>query len=399
MTGRIIELVKGKKYKIVIEAGKDPSTGKRRRVTRNIDGRKPDAEREMAKIIQELEQGIYIEPSKMTVAEYLKYWLGAYGGNLAPSTYASYERIINTHLTPGLGGIELLKLQPLQIQTYYTQKLESGRADGKGGLSNRTVRYHHTVLREALQHAVKWQMIYRNPADATEPPRSEKPDIHPLSQTELGKLLEFADGHKDQWLFMFAAYSGMRQGEALALTWSAVDPNAKKPYARIQQTVGYINKRGFVFRNRGKSKKAPREIALLDQAAYALRQRRKQQLGEKISAPHGKYQETDLIFTDWLGRPLDPSGLSRRFKTLATKAGFPDVRFHDLRHTYATMLLEMGVHPKIVQEILGHETIGITMDTYSHVLKGLQYETIDRVNERLANRNGTKMAPNAKNHL
>lgn len=388
MTGRLVEEIKGKKYTIIIEAGRDPQTGKRKRIYRTVTGRKPDAEREMARIIRELEQGTYIEPSRTTVAEYLRYWLEAYGGNLAPSTFASYNRIVNTHLIPGLGGIELLKLQPLQIQTYYSRKLKGGRADGKGGLSPRSVQYHHTVLREALQHAVKWQMLHRNPADATEPPRPQKAEIHPLEPDQLDKLLSVADGHKDKWLYMFAAYSGLRQGEILALTWSAVGIDEKKPYARIQQTVGYINGEGFIFRPIGKTKKSRREIALLDKAVYALRQRKKQQLEEKLSAAPGEYQKSDLIFTDWLGRPLDPSGLTRRFKHLATKTGFPGVRFHDLRHTFATMMLKLGIHPKIVQEMLGHETISITMDTYSHVIKGMQQEAVDRVNDYLNNEVG-----------
>ncbi len=399
MTGRVRELIKGKKYEIIIESGKDPRTGKRKRIYRVVNGRKSDAEREMARMIRELEQGTYIEPSRMTVADYLKHWLDAYGPNLAPSTLASYTRIIHTHLIPALGGVLLTKLTPLHIQKYYSHKLKEGRADGKeGGLSSRTVRYHHTVLREALYHATKWKMIHSNPADDTAPPRPEKPEIFPLDQEQLGKLLGLAEGHKDEWLYMFAAYSGMRQGEITALSWPAVNIDGKKPWARVQRTMGYINGKGFVFRPIGKGKKALRELALLDMAVYALRQRRKQQLEEKMAAPPGAYQETDLIFTDHLGRPLDPSGISRRFKTLATRAGFPNARFHDLRHTFATMMLEIGVHPKIVQEMLGHQNIGITLDTYSHVLKGLQVDTVDNINQYLANQNGGKMAGNAKNH-
>lgn len=397
-TGRIRELIKGKKYELIIEAGRDPKTGRRKRVYRVCNGRKPDAERELANIIRELEQGTYIEPSKTTVAEYLRYWLDAYGVNLAPSTFASYNRIVNTHIIPSLGGIELARLQPLQIQTYYSEKLKGGRADGTGGLSPRTVQYHHTVLREALQHAVKWQMLSRNPADATEPPKPSKAEIHPLTPDELAKLLTVADGHRDKWLFMFAAYTGMREGEILALTWSAVDYEGKKPYARVKQTVGYINGQGFVYRPLGKTKKSRREIALLDMAVYALRQQKKLQIAERLSAPPGEFEETDLIFTTDRGKPVDPSGLTRRFKTLAKKAGFPNIRFHDLRHTYATLMLTLGIHPKIVQEILGHETIGITMDTYSHVLKGMQQEAISKANEYLAGKNGGKMAGNEKSH-
>lgn len=222
-----------------------------------------------------------------------------------------------------------------------------------------------------------------NDIPATEPPRPQKAEIHPLEPEQLDKLLAAAEDHKDKWLYMFAAYTGLREGELLALTWSAVGIDDMKPYARVQQTVGYINKEGFVFRPLGKTKKSRREIALLDKAVYALRQRKKQQLQEKLSAAPGEYQESDLIFSDWLGRPLDPSGLARRFKHLATKTGFPGVRFHDLRHSFATMMLKLGVHPKIVQEMLGHETISITMDTYSHVIKGMQQEAVAKVNDYL----------------
>lgn len=389
MTGRVVEVIRGKKYKVIIEAGKDPQTGKRKRLVRIVNGRKPDAEREMANIIRELEDGTYLEPSKMNVAEYLRYWLENYAAtNLAPSTYASYVRIINGHIIPNLGGVELIKLQPLQIQAYYTKALKEGRRDGKGGLSPRTVQYHHRVLREALQHAIQWQMLKLNPADATHPPKPEKPEIHPLEQEELDKLLEHLGGHRDKWLFMFAAYSGMRQGELLGLKWSDVDWGGKT--ISIRRTVGWINGQGFVFRNIGKSKKALRNIHLLDAAVYALRKQKKQLAEERLAA--FEYEDMDLVFPNMVGRPYNPSDVSGRFGKEAKKAGF-NIRFHDLRHTFATFMLKLGVHPKIVQEYLGHETIGITMDTYSHVIKGMQQEAVTKANDFLNSKwhqNGTK---------
>ena len=403
MRGRIIEEIKGKKYKIIIEAGKDPETGNRKRVIRNVTGRKPDAEKLCADIIRELEQGTYIEPKKTTVTAYLKYWLENYAiTNLAPSTYASYERIVLSHIIPLLGGVELAKLLPTQIQAYYTKKLTEGRRDKKGGLSARTVQYHHRVLREALQHALKWQMIHRNPADATEPPKPEKPTIYPLTPDELDKLLEAAEGHRDKWLVMFAAYSGMRQGELLAMKWSAVDIESKDdPYAQVQQTVGYINGKGFVFRPIGKSKKSLREITLPEIAVLALKQQKKLQAADKLSTPpEEKYEDSGLVFATDRGKPIDPSGLTRRFKALAKKAGFSDTRFHDLRHGFATMMLSQGVHPKVVQEMLGHETISITMDTYSHVIKGMQKEAVQKLNEFIKNKNGHQSGTKTqKDHL
>ena len=386
-TGRVIEIVKGKKYKIIIEAGKHPSTGQRKRIIRNLDCRKPDADRLCSDLLREVENGTYIEPSNMTINEYLKHWLENYGKpNLAPSTYASYKRIVNSHIIPELGHLLLDKITPLHIQAYYTLKLESGRRDGKGGLSARTVRYHHTVLREALQHAVKWQLLYRNPSDATEPPRPERPEVCMLSPDDVKAILAAAEGSRDKWLIMFAAYSGMRQGELLALTWSAVDIESKEPFARVLQTVGYINGQGHVFRPIGKSKKSLREVSLAKPAVHALRGQKKLQAADRLSMPPGKtYEDNTLVFTTDAGRVMDPSGLTRRFKTIATAAGFPKARFHDLRHSFATALLSQGVHPKVVQELLGHETISVTMDTYSHVIKGMQKDAVKKLNKYFVN--------------
>ena len=387
-SGKIIEEIKGKRYKVIIEAGKNPKTGKRSRIVRIVEGRKVDAERLYGDILRELEKGTYIKPTKITLGEYLDNWLGAYAANKAPSTYAGYKRIVNSHLKPRLGMIKLAELQPMHIQEYYTGRLQKGRRDNKGGLSAATVQRHHALLREALNHAVKWGLLHRNPAQFTEPPRPEQPEIFPLELEQLSKLLELATGQRDEYLLITAAYTGMRQGELLGLTWDNVDLG-NEPYCRVRQTVGYINGQGFVFRSVGKSKGARREIPLTDNAAWALRQQKKIIAQDKLLHANTYSGERDLVFPDKHGRAQDPSGLTRRFKKLAREAGLPRMRFHDLRHTHATMLLSQGVHPKIVQERLGHQTIGITMDVYSHVLKGMQKEAVSKLNEYLKTENGT----------
>ena len=382
MTGRIVEEVKGKKYKVIIEAGKDPSTGNRKRIIRRVTGRKPDAEKLCADIIRQLEQGTYIEPNKITVSEYMEHWLKTYAVNLAPSTHAGYKRIVKSHIILELGHVPLSKLQPMQIQEYYTARLREGRRDGAGGLSATTVRQHHAVLREALQHAVNWQLIYRNPADLTEPPIPAEAEIFPLDLEHLDELLASAVGSRDEHLYVVAAYTGMREGELLALAWANVDL-VDPPCCRVRQTVGYINGKGFVFRPTAKHKKARREIPLPDIAVDALRSQWKMLADEKLEAGNNYDKNFNLVFPNTIGRPLDPSDMTGRFKELAVKAGFPKIRFHDLRHTHATMLLKQGTHPKIVQERLGHQTIGMTMDKYSHVTKGMQKEAVDKLNEFL----------------
>lgn len=396
MTGRIIELIKGKKYQIIIEAGKDPKTGKRKRIKRTVNGRKTEAEKLCSDIIYELEHGTYIKPEKTILAEYLRLWLKTYAINKAPSTYAGYKRIVESHIIPCLGRVQLAKLQPMQIQEYYSNRLQAGRRDGMGGLSAATVQRHHALLREALQHAVKWNLLYRNPADFTEPPIPEQPEIFPLEPEQLDALLEKAKakGLRDECLYIVASYTGMREGELLALAWENVDLTGGDPCCRVRQTVGYINGQGFVFRPVGKSKKARREIPLMEITVMALKQQKKMLAEEKLKNAKKYNKKNNLVFPDEFGNPLDPSGMTRRFKALAREAGFPKIRFHDLRHTHATMLLKQGIHPKIVQERLGHQTIGITMDTYTHVIKGLQREAVEKMNEYLKNKNGHQMGTN-----
>jgi len=349
-----------------------------------VESRKLGAEKLAADLVWQLDHGTYIEPNKQTVAEYMKHWLKTFAANKAPSTYAGYCRIVTAHIIPQLGHIPLAKLATMQIQEYY-----SGRAEA--GLSSTTIRQHHAIIRQALEHAVKWQLIYRNPADQAEAPQKATAEIYPLQPDQLDKLLKLAGGHRDEFLYTVAAYTGMRQGEILALTWPDVDIDGCDPVCRIRQTVGYINGKGFVFRPTAKSKRALREIPLPEIAVEALKKQRAMIREEKVKAGP-KYDRTcTLVFPNTLGRPMDPSSMTRRFKRLAVKAGFPDVRFHDLRHTHATLLLKAGVHPKVVQERLGHQTIGITMDTYTHVIRGMQREAVDKLNEYLLKKNGHQM--------
>ncbi len=396
MSGRIVELIKGKKYRIIVEAGRDPATGKRKRISRTVFGRKPEAEMTMANLLRQLEHGTYIEPSKETVSEFLDHWLKAYAANKAPSTYVAYKRIVNSHIKPHLGHIPLLKLQPMHIQEYYTNRRLEGRRDGKGGLSANSVIRHHAVLRQALGHAVNWQKLHRNPADLVKPPSPEVAEIFPLEPDQLDELLRKAAGTRDEYLYIVAAYSGMREGELLALEWHNVD-FGKKPCCRVRQTVGYIPKTGFVFRPTAKNKKARREVPQFDIAVKALKAQKQTIAQEKLLAGQSYDNSRNLVFPRLNGGPMDPTEMSRRFKQVAVGAGFPRIRFHDLRHTHATMLLKMGIHPKIVQERLGHQTIGITMDTYTHAIEGMQWAVVDQVNNYLADPNGTQMAHGDEN--
>ncbi|HHY94046.1 MAG TPA: site-specific integrase [Firmicutes bacterium] len=359
-------------WTIVIDLGHDPATGKRKRLKRAFRGTKKEAEQELARLLVELEKGTHVEPARMTVAEYLVSWLEAHGPNLAPSTLDSYRRIVTKHLVPALGTIPLAKLLPLHLQTYYADALAAG-------LSPRTVLYHHRVLREALQHAVKWQMVPRNVADSVDPPRPRRPDVKVLDPASVQILLKTAEGHRDYALIHTAVYTGLRRGELVALRWSDVDLERGVLYVR--QSMIRLGGR-FVFRE-PKTQKGRRQV-VLPKAAVAVLKAHKRQQAESRLRLGPDYQDHDLVFCNPDGRPLDPGEVSHRFATIARKASFPGLRFHDLRHTHATLLLAQGVHPKVVQERLGHENISTTLDTYSHVLPSLQEQAAARLDDLLS---------------
>lgn len=223
MHGRIEK--KGKDhYRIVIDLGPDPSNGKRKRIYKTVKGKKTEAEAEMAKMITEMQNGSYVEPNKMTVAKYLQHWLEVYcKTNLKPRTYDSYKMICEKHLIPCFRALALQKLHQTHLEQYQVKALASGRADGKGGLSDRTVQYHHRVLGKALAYAVKTKLLPYNIARDVSAPRPKKKEVQALSAAEVRMLLNVAKNHRDYLVIFTAVHTGMRRGEILGLKWKDID--------------------------------------------------------------------------------------------------------------------------------------------------------------------------------
>lgn len=238
--------------------------------------------------------------------------------------------------------------------------------------------HHHRLLRQALQQAIRWQLLARNPADAVQPPRPRRKEIRALTEDETAKLLTES---KARWLYMpilIAATTGLRRGEVLAVRWADIDLEAKTLAVRrsLEQTA-----EGLSFKE-PKTSRSRRVVALLDLTVDALRKHRTSQARERLAAGSA-YLDLDLACCAGDGRPWLPSSLTHAFTTLASRIGLDGLRFHDLRHTHATQLLRQGVHPKIVSERLGHSTVGITLDVYSHVLPDMQQEAAKLVDGAL----------------
>jgi integrase len=386
MRGHIVKRYKDS-YTIVLELGNDPATGRRKQQWISVRGTKKEAEKKLAEALHELDKGEYIKPDKITVAEYLQRWLKeSVSANVAPRTAEGYEHIVKQHLIPALGSLTLTKLKPEHLQHYYAEKLAGGRRDGKGGLSARTVRHHHVTLHTALGLAVKMGLIGRNAADAVTPPRYQRQEFQVLTESDMFRVLEYAKNTPYYALYFLALFTGMRRSEILALRWGDIDFIFSQ--IAVVRSLHHLRNGQFIFRQ-PKTAKSRRLIALSPAAALVLNEHRKNQ--ELICRHLGRDLADDsLVFCQDEGNPLLPDTVTRAWIRIMKKLGLKGIRLHDLRHSHASQLLKQGVHPKIVQERLGHSSISVTLDTYSHVAPGLQRAAAERFDEVMKTWNDDK---------
>ncbi|MFC1871469.1 tyrosine-type recombinase/integrase, partial [Chloroflexota bacterium] len=315
--------------------------------------------------LNQIDNGIFIRGCKTTLGEYLGQWLRDYvQPNLAPKTYEGRAQYINRQIVPSLGKLSLIALKPEHLQRFYAEKLFNGRCDGKAGLSARTVRDLHGILHAALATAVKHGLLVRNVADAVDPPRFSQPAMHVMNELELMSVLEAARPTGYYALFYTLLFTGMRRSEALALRWGDADLIAAQ--ISINRSMHHLATGEIVFRQ-PKTAGSRRMISLSPSSCLMLRQHR-----DTEEALKGTLKDHDLIFAHVDGSPLLPSSVTHSWMKLVRRCGLTGIRLHDCRHTHASLMLKQGIHPKIVQERLGHSRIRITLDTYSHVTPGLQ---------------------------
>jgi integrase len=333
-----------------------------------VYGRKyKDVEKKLAEAMGDAARGIVVDDKNLTVSEYLDRFLeDVQRGSVRESTYSRDKYLVTNHVKPTLGRVKLKNLSAMHLQRLYREKQDAG-------LSASTVQKAHHILHKALAQAVRWDLIARNPADAVKAPRPASGEMRPLSAEEVSMLLEAAQGDRLEALYVLAVTTGMRRGELLGLKWPDVDLE----YGRlsIRRALIRAGNGGRVALAETKTRGSRRTVNLTQRAVEALRSHLERQLA-KIEAAGDLYSDEGLVFTTEAGTPINPSNLRQRsFAPLLIKAGLPHIRFHDLRHTCATLLLSKGVHPKFVQELLGHASIAITLDTYSHVMPGMGDQT------------------------
>ena len=343
------------------------------------------AQTALTKVLRDVETGVHVDPTRLTFREYVERdWLPTARMRLRPSTLHSYERNLRIHVLPTLGGTPLQRLSGSQLTTLYAQLLDDGLADrskareGNTGLSVRTVRYIHTIIGSILKSAVKNRLLSHNPADQAEPPRLSAVAVGdaPTRTWTAGDLATFLDStraHREHALWYLLATTGVRRGEALGLSWSNVDlDSARITIVRTLVDVVDAEDDRPVWSD-PKTAAGRRSIAIDPGTVAVLRAHRAVRDRDRlIIGTTGRADVDDLVFTRPDGRPYHPERLSRTFKSQARAAGLPEIRLHDLRHTWATLALQAGIPAKIVQDRLGHSTVAITLNIYSHVTPQLQ---------------------------
>jgi len=363
MRSSIIE--RGGALRLKISLGKNEETGKYDSYYETFHGSKPEAAKRLRQMLTERDKGTFIKPGKDTVAEYLKVWLNDYcKPTLSPRSLELYSYICRVHLIPAIGKIPLTELKPQQLQHLYAEKLSSG-------LSGRTVQICHVAIHKALKNAVRINLLSRNVADSVDKPKTQRHEMHPMSEDDLEKFLDAAKSGPYYSLFYSYLFTGMRRSELLSIRWGDTDLLGMQ--ISVSRSMQYLNnvENHITFRET-KSTKSKRLISLSPSTVIVLRQHREEQEHIRQHLKLHPLSENDLVFSHYDGSPLLPDSITHAWIKLVRKCGLNGIRLHDARHTHATIMLKQGVHPKVVQERLGHSSIALTMDTYSHVAPGLQ---------------------------
>jgi integrase len=346
-------------------------TEERRRETKAGFPTQKECQAAMNKLLVAVEQHNYSAPTTASVKDYLtKEWLPAIKATIRPTTYISYVQHVECHIAPHIGSVKLAKLTGSQVNALYAKLAESGRKDGARGLSPMTVHHVHGCLHKACKDAVRWGHISRNPLDAADPPRKKGENAKEMQTWTKEQLKAFLDAVADERLsplWHTIAMTGMRRGEALGLRWSDVDLEAGR--LSVRRALVPVSREVVV--SEPKTVKGRRVIALDPGTVEVLKAQAAGQLDEQDDWEEA-WIDSGLVFTAENGAALDPESVTRYFRQAVKRSLLPSIRLHDLRHTHATLALQAGIHPKVVSERLGHATVSITLDTYSHAIPAMQ---------------------------
>lgn len=331
---------------------------------------KTEAREWLKQTISQIDSGLSFQGAQYITSKYLQDWLVTKKNHIRPNTFKQYEQVVKQHIDPAIGSIRLRDLTPMLLQKFYNYKLEIGTSEN-------TVALIHRVLRCALRQAYMMGLVVRNPLISIKCPKPTRKEMKILNEFQVRNLLLASKGTNLEALLHLAVTTGLRMGEIIGLKWEDLELNSAT--LKVQRQVQRVTGRGLVF-SQPKSAKSRRVIILGSTTIEKLKLHYHQQHWSRLIAGE-RWEENDLIFPNTVGKPMEQNRLLKEYKEILRQAGLPIIRFHDLRHTAATLMLQAGIHPKIVQETLGHADISLTMNTYSHALPTLQKEAAEKMDE------------------
>ena len=384
-----------------VTVGYDPGTGKQKRRTFTGKTQKEVREKMQAAAVA-VQDGDFIEPSRLTVGEWFNIWFKTYCGDKKYLTLKQYKSMVDTHIRPALGAVKLQKLTDHQIQSFINELMVSGRTvkrkdpdtgkiiTSKEPLSAKTVKNIYAIFNEALSRAVRNELINKNPASMVTLPRVEKKEMHPLTDPQIKAFMDACSGHEFERLYKLILFTGLREGEALGLTWDRVDFDAGT--LRIAKQLQKRPKRdgGYTLAELKNGKE--RTIKVSPFVLQLLKEQQIAQAEQRLAAGEAwqgwqslEERKTGFVFTRASGRYLDCTMVYKAFKKLAEEIGAAESRVHDLRHTYATVSLQSGVDPLTVSRNLGHATVAFTLEVYGHVTASMRDDAAGKIQAYIEN--------------
>ena len=375
-------------WELKFDVARDPLTGRRVTKFKTFRGTRRKAEEELTRLLSQRDQGTFLEPTKQTVAQFLLHWLEAdVDRRLAARTAARHREIVQRNINPRLGHFPVRSLTPAHIEAFEADLQREGwvrrravrkaNADGqlpKLGLSAQTVLHVHRTLSQALNHAVRIGVLYRNPAQQVRPPRPPRREIKILTKEEIGGLLQAAHGSELQLPILLSLTTGVRRGELLGLRWSDIDLDSGR--LTVNQALERV--KGSTAFKPPKTATSRRTITLPVACVNALKEHRARQAEQRLALGLGRDPRA-LVLAQPDGGPLGPDGLSKAFKRLVERIRVTPITFHGLRHTHISHLLMEGVHVKVVSERAGHANVSITLSVYAACIPNMQADAALRV--------------------
>jgi integrase len=380
MKGHIRERSPGR-WAIILDINKD---GARKRKWHSFKGTKREAQAECARLITAMTEGAYVEASKLTVGAYLIDRLAQWetGKKISHKTAERYRELINDQIVPHLGSKHLQKLKAIDIESWHNTLIATGRKDGKGGISARTIGHAHRLLSKALREAARFDLVVKNVASGERPPGNKGSEVQIVEEHRLRELLDKLRGHAVYPKVILSLFAGLRRGELLALRWRHVDLDRK--VLQVREALEETKAHGIKVKT-PKSEAGRRNVTLPDIVVETLRDHRKAQLELRLRLGMGTLADDDLLFAPLEGGLPSPRSLSKRWPEIAASIGMGDITFHALRHTHASQLIAAGLDVVTISKRLGHSKPTITLSTYAHLFRQQDDKAAAAINDALAN--------------